>query len=131
VVGRLRVEHWNNAFHQGRAAALSMLDRGSPYDYIHSFWSDQYEHSLEYVGFAREWDQVVFRGSPQSRRFLAFYLRQGVLEAAFGLDRGGDPEDPEEGGELKSCVPLIRERARVDPARLADETADLATATAR
>ncbi|MDQ6744232.1 MAG: FAD-dependent oxidoreductase, partial [Candidatus Dormibacteraeota bacterium] len=63
VFGRLRVEHWNNASNQGRAAALSMLDQGSPYDYVHSFWSDQYDQSLEYVGFARAWDRVVFRGS--------------------------------------------------------------------
>jgi 3-phenylpropionate/trans-cinnamate dioxygenase ferredoxin reductase subunit len=131
VFGRLRVEHWNNAFNQGRAAALSMLGQERPYDYIHSFWSDQYEHSLEYVGFARDWDQVVFRGSPESRRFLAFYLRDGILQAAFGLDRGGDPEDPEQDGELKSCVPLIRERTPVDPGRLADETADLRAAAAR
>jgi 3-phenylpropionate/trans-cinnamate dioxygenase ferredoxin reductase subunit len=114
VFGRLRVEHWNNAFHQGRAAALSMLGTGAPYDYIHSFWSDQYDQSLEYVGFATRWDRLVVRGAPESRRFLAFYLLDGSLRAAFGLNRGGDPEDPEQQGELKACVPLIRERARVD-----------------
>src|SRR5438552_15505767 len=43
IFGRLRVEHWNNAFQQGRAAARSMLGREEPYDYLHSFWSDQYE----------------------------------------------------------------------------------------
>src|SRR5215469_13511493 len=128
VFGRLRVEHWNNAFQQGRAAALSMLDRGRPYDYIHSFWSDQYDQSLEYVGFADRWDRVVFRGEPASRRFLAFYLEDGVLRAAFGLNRGGDPEDVEHEGELKTCVPLIRERIPVDPARLGDEQHDLARA---
>jgi 3-phenylpropionate/trans-cinnamate dioxygenase ferredoxin reductase subunit len=125
VFGRLRVEHWNNGSNQGRAAALSMLDRGRPYDYIHSFWSDQYDQSLEYVGFARAWDRVVFRGSPESRRFLAFYLQDGVLQAVFGLNRGGDPEDPDQDGELKACVPLIRQRARIDPAVLADEDQDL------
>ena len=30
----------------------------APYDYIHSFWSDQYEHKLEYVGHATKWDAV-------------------------------------------------------------------------
>jgi len=128
VFGRLRVEHWNNAFQQGRAAAVSMLGRGRPYDYIHSFWSDQYDQSLEYVGFADRWDRVVFRGEPASRRFLAFYLEDGVLRAAFGLNRGGDPEDAEHEGELKTCVPLIREHIRVDPARLGDERRDLARA---
>ena len=125
IFGRLRVEHWNNASNQGRAAALSMMGRGRPYDYVHSFWSDQYDDALEYVGFASTWDQVVFRGEPRSRRFLAFYLRDGVLRAAFGLNRGGDPEDPEQDGELKACASLIRERASVDPRVLADEARDL------
>jgi 3-phenylpropionate/trans-cinnamate dioxygenase ferredoxin reductase subunit len=128
VFGRLRVEHWNNAFNQGRAAALSILDRGSPYDYIHPFWSYQYEHKVEYVGFAPTWDQLVFRGSPDRGPFLAFYLREGVVRAALGLDRGGDPEDDgDEHGELRAVVPLIRDRARVDPALLADERRDLST----
>lgn len=129
VFGRLRVEHWNNASNQGRAAALSMLDQGSPYDYVHSFWSDQYDQSLEYVGFARAWDRVVFRGSRESRRFLAFYLLDGALQAVFGLNRGGDPEDPDQDGELKACVPLIRHHARIDPAALADPDHDLTNLT--
>jgi 3-phenylpropionate/trans-cinnamate dioxygenase ferredoxin reductase subunit len=126
VFGRLRVEHWNNAFNQGRAAALSILGGTAPYDYIHSFWSEQYDQKVEYVGFAPTWDELVFRGKPDSRRFLAFYLREGTLRAVFGLNRGGDPEDPEHEGELRACVPLIRDRARVDPAVLRDETAALA-----
>lgn len=121
VFGRARVEHWNNALNQGRAAAASLLGQGRQYDYIHSFWSDQYDHSLEYVGLAPGWDAVVFRGRLESHRFLGFYLRDGRLRAVVGLDRGGDPEDRIRGSELKKCVPLVRERARVDPVRLADE----------
>jgi 3-phenylpropionate/trans-cinnamate dioxygenase ferredoxin reductase subunit len=124
LFGRLRVEHWNNAFNQGRAAALAMLDRGRPYDYVHSFWSDQFDQTLEYVGFARSWDRLVFRGSAGAGPFLAFYLRGGVLRAAFGLGRGGDPEE-DRPGELRECARLIREGAAVDPARLADESCDL------
>src|SRR5438445_6125688 len=52
IFGRLRVEHWNNGYPQGRAGARSLLGGAQPYDYIHSFWSDQYEPTLEYVGFA-------------------------------------------------------------------------------
>jgi 3-phenylpropionate/trans-cinnamate dioxygenase ferredoxin reductase component len=130
VFGRLRVEHWNNAFRQGEAAALAMLDRGGEYDYLHSFWSEQYEHKIEYLGFAERWDQVVLRGSPAGARFLAFYLRGGVVRAAFGLDRGGDPEDPADDGELKACAPLIRDEVRVDPVRLADEAVELGAVAA-
>src|SRR5437899_1485371 len=125
IFGRLRVEHWNNGYQQGRAAARSLLGGEQPYDYIHSFWSDQYEHSIEYVGFAASWDLLVFRGRPESRKFLGFYFKDGILRAAVGLDRGGDPEDPKADSELKTVVSLIRDRVSVDPTQLADETADL------
>jgi 3-phenylpropionate/trans-cinnamate dioxygenase ferredoxin reductase subunit len=124
-LGRLRVEHWNNGDQQGRAAARSMLDRGQPYDYLHSFWSDQYEHLIEYVGFAATWDRLVFRGHPESRTFLGFYLERGVVRAAVGLNRGGDPEDPHVNGELKAVASLIRDHVPVDPDRLANEDVDL------
>jgi 3-phenylpropionate/trans-cinnamate dioxygenase ferredoxin reductase subunit len=125
LFGRLRVEHWNNAYRQGRAAARAMLDGPEPYDYLHSFWSDQYEHVLEYVGFAAAWDRLVFRGAPARRKFLGFYLKDGVVRAAVGLDRGGDPEDPDRRGELAVVARLIRDRVRVDPGRLVDEGWDL------
>jgi 3-phenylpropionate/trans-cinnamate dioxygenase ferredoxin reductase subunit len=125
LFGRLRVEHWNNGYQQGQAAARSMLGRGLPYDYLHSFWSDQYEHLIEYVGFAASWDRLVFRGPPGSRKFLGFYLKDGLVRAAVGLNRGGDPDDPKGDGELKIVASLIRNRVAVDPARLEDENVDL------
>jgi len=125
IFGRLRVEHWNNGYQQGRAAARSLLGGEQPYDYIHSFWSDQYEHSIEYVGFAPGWDRVIFRGRPESRKFLGFYLKEGIVHAVVGLNRGGDPEDPKGDGELKAAVHLIRNRLAVDPATLVDEAVDL------
>jgi 3-phenylpropionate/trans-cinnamate dioxygenase ferredoxin reductase component len=125
LFGRLRVEHWNNGLQHGRAAARAMLGGTEPYDYLHSFWSDQYEHLIEYVGFAPTWDRLVLRGDRPSRKFLGFYLKDGVLRAAVGLDRGGDPEDPKSPSELRIVAGLIRARARVDPARLADEAVEL------
>src|SRR5262245_14288766 len=124
IFGRLRVEHWNNGYQQGRFAARSMLGETGPYDYLHSFWSDQYEHLLEYVGFAAG-GPVVFRGRSEDRKFLGFYLEDGIVRAAVGLDRGGDPEDPKTDGELKAVAGLIRDRVVVDPAKLANEDVDL------
>ena len=125
VFGRLRVEHWNNGYQQGRAAARALLGGAQPYDYIHSFWSDQYEHTLEYVGFATRWDRLVFRGRLETRKFLGFYLDNGIIRAAVGLDRGGDPDDPKGDGELKAVASLIRNRVSVDPAKLGDEAVEL------
>jgi 3-phenylpropionate/trans-cinnamate dioxygenase ferredoxin reductase subunit len=124
IFGRIRVEHFNNAEKQARAAALSMLGAGEPYDYVHSFWSDQYEHKLEYVGHVTTWDGFVVRGSLADRKLVGFYLQAGQIRAAVGLDRGGDPElDTDE--EMAACARLVAQRARISPAELADEGLDL------
>ena len=107
LFGRIRVEHYNNAEKQGRAAAASLLDRGAPYDYVHSFWSDQFDQSLEYVGFASVWDSVTVEGSLRDRDFIVRYLRGGKLLAAAAMGRGGDPES-EGPSELKNIANQIR-----------------------
>jgi 3-phenylpropionate/trans-cinnamate dioxygenase ferredoxin reductase component len=128
VFGRLRVEHYNNAERQGRAAARAMLGDQRPYDDIHSFWSDQYEDKLEYVGNARTWDRIVIRGSLAISQFLAFYLSKGIIKAACGLNRGGDPELDAD-GELRACQGLIRAQVAVSEATLADDRVDLRSLT--
>ena len=107
LFGRIRVEHYNNAEKQGRAAAASLLDRGAPYDYVHSFWSDQFDQSLEYVGYAAEWDSIAVEGSLRDRDFIVRYMRGGKLLAAAAMGRGGDPES-DEPGELKNIANQIR-----------------------
>jgi 3-phenylpropionate/trans-cinnamate dioxygenase ferredoxin reductase component len=124
LFGRIRVEHFNNAEKQGAAAARSMLGSTAPYDYLHSFWSDQYEHKIEYVGHAATWDEFVIRGSEEQGKLIGFYLTGGVVRAAVGLDRGGDPELDHD-GEMAACARLVADRARPTPAVLADERTDL------
>jgi 3-phenylpropionate/trans-cinnamate dioxygenase ferredoxin reductase component len=124
VFGRVRVEHYNNAEKQGAAAARSMLGSAAPYDYIHSFWSDQYDHKLEYVGHVTKWDEFAVRGSLQEGKLVGFYLVNGVVRAAVGLDRGGDPE-LDRGSEMAAAARLVAEQAQASPGRLADEQVDL------
>jgi 3-phenylpropionate/trans-cinnamate dioxygenase ferredoxin reductase component len=124
VFGRVRVEHYNNAEKMGTAAARSMLGSTAPYDYIHTFWSDQYEHKLEYVGHAATWDDFVVRGSLDDGKLIGFYLAGGLVQAAVGLDRGGDPELDLD-GEMAACARLVARRARPARGLLADERADL------
>ena len=124
LFGRIRVEHYNNAEKQGAAAARSILGSTAGYGYLHTFWSDQYEHKLEYVGHVRRWDEFVVRGSTRNRKLVGFYLAEGVLRAAVGLDRGGDPE-LDEHGEMAAAGRLIARGALPSPAALADEDQDL------
>ena len=124
LFGRVRVEHFNNAEPMGRAAARAMLGSTEPYDYVHSFWSDQYDHKLEYVGHVTSWDRFVVRGSIEDRRLIGFYLSGGQVRAAVGLDRGGDPELDID-SEMAACARLVGARARPAPDQLADERVDL------
>ncbi len=124
IFGRVRVEHYNNAEKQAAAAARSMLGSRTAYRYMHSFWSDQFEHKLEYVGHARKWDRFVVRGSLEERKFVGFYLQAGKLRAAVGLNRGGDPEKDKE-DELATAGRLIANGARPSPSLLTDEKANL------
>ena len=77
-----------------------------------------------------------FGGSPRldwiiSVRDLAgFYLADGVVRAAVGLDRGGDPELDLD-GEMAACARLVSARARPAPAVLADEGTNLWSLTRR
>jgi len=113
---RVRVEHWQNAIKHGRAAALSMLGKGSPYRDVYWFWSDQYEVNLQYAGYHTEWDELVVRGSLEDRSFLAFYVRDGRVLATVGIGRGED---------VQRCMSLIEASAQVDPDKLSDEAVDL------
>ncbi len=124
LFGRIRVEHFNNAEKQGAAAARSMLGSATPYGYVHSFWSDQYEHKIEYVGHAATWDAFVVRGSLDEGKLVGFYLLDGRVQAAVGLDRGGDPELDHD-SEMAACARLVALRARPARGLLADEHADL------
>ena len=124
LFGRVRVEHYNNAEKQGVAAARSMLGSDARYDYVHTFWSDQYDHKIEYVGHASTWDEFVVRGSTEDGRLIGFYLQGGLVQAAIGLDRGGDPE-LEADSEMAACAQLVARRARPERGLLDDERVDL------
>jgi 3-phenylpropionate/trans-cinnamate dioxygenase ferredoxin reductase component len=124
LFGRVRVEHYNNAEKQGSAAARSMLGSVAPYDYVHTFWSDQYEHKLEYVGHASKWDEFAVRGSLAEGKLVGFYLSEGRVRAAVGLDRGGDPELDRD-SEMAAAARLVAGRARPAAGQLGDEQVDL------
>jgi 3-phenylpropionate/trans-cinnamate dioxygenase ferredoxin reductase subunit len=85
-LGRLRVEHWDNALQQGPAAARGMLGSTESYARAPYFFSDQYDVGMEYSGHATDWDRVVFRGDPAAREFIAFWLRDGRMLAGMNVN---------------------------------------------
>ena len=85
-LGRLRVEHWDNALQQGPAAARSMLGSTEGYARLPYFFSDQYDVGMEYSGHATDWDRIVFRGDPAEREFIVFWLRDGRVLAGMNVN---------------------------------------------
>jgi 3-phenylpropionate/trans-cinnamate dioxygenase ferredoxin reductase subunit len=90
---RLRVEHWDVAFNQGKTAALNMLGADRPHDVVPYFFSDLSDWaSLEYIGPAAQWDLEVVRGSIDGGAFSVFYLHEGRVVGALSVGRSDDLE---------------------------------------
>ena len=86
----IRVEHWRVAEQHGRVAAANMAGGTVRYDAVPVFWTIQYLKRLDYVGHAAEWDEVVVHGDLGKPEFLAYYVKDGRVVAAAGLDRDQD-----------------------------------------
>jgi 3-phenylpropionate/trans-cinnamate dioxygenase ferredoxin reductase subunit len=114
----LRVEHWANALNQGAAAGRNATSAPEPYTRLPYFYSDQYDLGLEYVGWADAAAcDVAVRGSLQDRQFVAFYHRDGVVDAALAVNTSDVIED------LKA---LVQAGEPADLARLTDPDQALA-----
>jgi 3-phenylpropionate/trans-cinnamate dioxygenase ferredoxin reductase subunit len=87
---RVRVEHHDNALRQGTTVAANLTGGTVPHTDAHWFWTDHYDHKLQSVGRARDLDDLVVRGSVEERRFAAFSLTDGRIDAVIALNRPGD-----------------------------------------
>ena len=95
LFGRVRIEHWAEALNQGLLTGRNLAGAGEGYDRVPYFSSDQFDLSLSFHGHAREWDELVVRGTREvaDPRFVAWYLHQGTPRAAL-LVNHHDAEDP-------------------------------------
>jgi 3-phenylpropionate/trans-cinnamate dioxygenase ferredoxin reductase subunit len=113
---RIRLEHWSSALNQGPVAARNILGQAMPYDKLPYFFSDQYDIGMEYTGLATDWDEVVFRGDPTTREFVAFWLKEGRVQAGMNVNVWDVTE---------AIGELVRSRRPVDRDRLADPEMEL------
>jgi 3-phenylpropionate/trans-cinnamate dioxygenase ferredoxin reductase subunit len=88
-----------------------MLGKPASYDRLPYFFSDQYEVSMEYTGLALKWDEVVFRGDPDQREFIAFWLQDGRVVAGMNVNVWD---------VVDSIQELVHSRRPLDPSRLRD-----------
>jgi 3-phenylpropionate/trans-cinnamate dioxygenase ferredoxin reductase component len=119
---RLRIEHWDVAFNQGKTAALNMLGKDIPHDvvpYFYSVFADWGE--LESVGPAYIWDEEIMRGSFEAGAFTNWYLQDGVVKGALTWGRS---DDLDAARRLIVAGSVLDQRQR---GALADVDSDLAT----
>jgi apoptosis-inducing factor 3 len=112
----IRVEHWRVAQQHGRLAALNMAGQGRRYDGVPVFWTIQYLKRLDYVGHTADWDDVVIHGDLEKPEFLAYYVKDGKVAAAAGLDRDQD---------TAALIELLAMRRDWTPGELGASPADL------
>ncbi len=110
----IRVEHWANALHQPQAAAKAMLGQDIAYDRVPYFFTDQYDLGMEYTGYVEPdgYDEVIFRGDPGQREFIAFWLGPGGRVLSGMNVNIWDTSD--------AIQALVRAANPVDASRLAD-----------
>ncbi|GFG48777.1 pyridine nucleotide-disulfide oxidoreductase [Mycolicibacterium agri] len=115
----VRTEHWANALKQPAFAAAGMLGQPTEYAELPYFFTDQYDLGMEYVGYAPDYDRVVFRGDVDGREFVAFWL-DGDSRVLAGMNVNV-------WDVLDDVKALVRSRKPVDADKLADPQQPLNT----
>ena len=84
----VRIEHWRLAQQHAFTAAQNMCGARNRYSGVPYFWTYHYGKSFEYLGYASGWDDIVVDGDPEQHRFLALYVKAGIVVAALACERG-------------------------------------------
>ena len=112
----IRIEHWRFAAQQGRIAAYNMAGRSVKFRGVPVFWTMQFQFPLRYVGYAQQWDEIIFNGDLQKRQFIAFYVKDNQVLAAATSQRDT---------ETAAISELMRLNQMPPPEALRDRSLDL------
>ncbi len=82
VMGRFHFEHWDNAIASAQTAAANMTGADEPYRHVPYFFSDQFDLSINMLGYPSPDAEVVVRGDMTQDAFTAVYVRDGAIRAA-------------------------------------------------
>ncbi|MCL5022971.1 MAG: FAD-dependent oxidoreductase [Nitrospirae bacterium] len=108
VLGQpMRIEHWDNALNQGKAAGRNMAGAQEPFTYMPYFFSDLFEFGYEAVGEVDAQLETFADWRKENETGVVYYLRGGKVrgammcnvwdkvEAARELIRKGEGIEPE------------------------------------
>jgi 3-phenylpropionate/trans-cinnamate dioxygenase ferredoxin reductase component len=79
---RRRVEHWDNAVNQGKAAGRNLAGAGERYDYMPYFYSDLFEFGYEAVGDVTAGLDTFSDWQKEFDTGVVYYLKEGRLRGA-------------------------------------------------
>ncbi len=77
----VRLESVQNAVDQSKVAAASICGKGSAYDTIPWFWSDQFDIKLQMVGLSEGYNEVIKREETDGTSFSVWYFKDDELLA--------------------------------------------------
>ncbi|MBP0591961.1 FAD-dependent oxidoreductase [Paraburkholderia sp. LEh10] len=117
---RMRLECWKNAEDHARIVARNMLARGETYSEVPWFWSNQYDMTIQIAGMPAFGVQSVVRETGGTSRIFFALDRDGVLVGASGVGKVS-----EIARDVRVAQALIAQRARIEPASLADANVKL------
>ncbi len=84
---RIRIEHWRLAEQLGRTTALNMVGNKTKFCGVPFFWTRQLGIGLQYVGYTKGWDEIVFHGDVSRKKFLAYYVKGDRVMAVAGCEQ--------------------------------------------
>jgi 3-phenylpropionate/trans-cinnamate dioxygenase ferredoxin reductase subunit len=117
--GRMHFEHWDNAIASGQIAAANMVGGEEPYRHVPYFFSDQFDLSINMLGYPSKSAQIVTRGDINANKFTALYVQDGSLRAALMVN---------DDAQMDLVRDLIAARAPVsNPQNLSNPSFDLSS----
>jgi NADPH-dependent 2,4-dienoyl-CoA reductase/sulfur reductase-like enzyme len=112
-----RQETWAHAEAHGGHVGRSLVEPGGAYAELGSYWSDQFDFTLNAVG-APIGEIHVARGDPEEGSFLVFQLTDAMVVGVSAINAARD---------LRIAKRLIGRPAPTNLSRLADPLTDLRT----
>ena len=86
----VRIEHWRLASQQGKTAAQVIAGQDTTFDKVPFFWTAQQGKNIRYVGFVKDYDEIIYQGEVEEQDFMAFYVKDSQVCAVLGMNRDAE-----------------------------------------
>lgn len=80
------IGHWQLSHNHGRVAARNMMGKEETFSSVPFFWTVLFGKSLRYCGHALSWDDIIYNGEPEERKFSAFFVKDDKVLAVCSLN---------------------------------------------